>query len=166
MPNRVLIGAAQGLGKADIVGEMRRKEDMLEQRRREAIASQEAMRRNAYQQEQDKKKYELEAQKQTDLNTYRNNVLKQRDDQQIARQEQMNLKNPEAFMTEEEKQQKSVKNVLAKSALARGNALNEETGAMVSLKENAPVVINVLDELANRVAKQKSSNFFAKKLKM
>lgn len=164
MPNRFLIGAAQGLGKADIVGEMRRKEDMLEQRRREAIASQEAMRRNAYQQEQDKKKYELEAQKQTDLNTYRNNVLKQRDDQQIARQEQMNLKNPEAFMTEEEKQQKSVKNVLAKSALARGNALNEETGAMVSLKENAPVVINVLDELANRVAKQKSSNFFAKKL--
>ena len=59
MPNRFLIGAAQGLGKADIVGEMRRKEDMLEQRRREAIASQEAMRRNAYQQEQDKKKYEL-----------------------------------------------------------------------------------------------------------
>lgn len=104
MPNRFLIGAAQGLGKADIVGEMRRKEDMLEQRRKEAIASQEAMRRSAYQQEQDNKKYELETQKQTDLNTYRNNALKQKYDQQIARQEQINAKNPPPLTKEEYEQ--------------------------------------------------------------
>jgi hypothetical protein len=170
MPNRFLIGAAQGLGKADIVGEMRRKEDMLEQRRREAIASQEAMRRNAYQQErdayqkeQDDKKYQLETQKQTDLNTYRNNVLTQRDDQQIARQEQMRFKNPEAFMTEEEKQQQSVRNVLAKSALAKGYALNEETGKMISLKKNMPETISIFGAVADKVAEYKNSNFFTKK---